>query len=109
MPHSLSFLLSTEAAKARMVERKPAFVVHVETTSNFEFPDRFVELDANEVTQAENIAFGWLKRDNISAAMRRVLHDGSLTDVIGPIFDQTFIRRPLNADADWDQSFDTHN
>lgn len=83
MPHSLSFLLSTEAAKARMVERKPAFVVHVETTSNFEFPDRFVELDANEVTQAENMAITWVRHmGNTSAAVRRVLHDGTLLDPI---------------------------
>jgi len=83
MPHSLSFLLSTEAAKARMVERKPAFVVHVETTSNFEFPDRFVELDANEVTQAENMANTWVRHmGNTSAAVRRVLHDGTLLDPI---------------------------
>jgi len=83
MPHSLSFLLSTEAAKARMVERKPAFVVHVETTSNFEFPDRFVELDANEVTQAENMAKTWVRHmGNTSAAVRRVLHDGTLLDPI---------------------------
>jgi hypothetical protein len=109
MAHSLSFLLSSEAAQGRMVERKPAFVVHVETSSDMNVADRFVELDADDIVQAENIAFGWLKRDNISAAMRRVLHDGSLTDAIGPIFDQTFIRQPLNADAGWDQSFDTHN
>ena len=83
MPQSLSFLLSVEAARARMVERKPAFVVHVETSSDINVADRFVELDANEVTQAENMANTWVRHmGNTSAAVRRVLHDGTLLDPI---------------------------
>ena len=109
MPHTMNFLLSAEAADKRMVERKPLFVVHVETHGDINVADRFVELDAEDIVHAENIAIAWIMRGNTSAAMRRTLHDGTLTDAIGPIMDQTFIRQPLNADVDWDQSFDTHN
>ena len=107
--NTLSFLLSAEAADTRMVERKPAFVVHVETNGDTSVADRFVELDADDIVHADTIAMAWIMRGNTSAAMRRCLHDGTLTDTIGPIMDQTFIRQPLNADVDWDQSFDTHN
>ena len=109
MPHTMNFLLSAEAADKRMVERKPVFVVHVETHGDINVADRFVELDAEDIVHAENIAIAWIMRGNTSAAMRRTLHDGTLTDAVGPIMDQTFIRQPLNADVDWDQSFDTHN
>ena len=109
MPHTMNFLLSAEAADKRMDERKPLFVVHVETHGDINVADRFVELDAEDIVHAENIAIAWIMRGNTSAAMRRTLHDGTLTDAIGPIMDQTFIRQPLNADVDWDQSFDTHN
>jgi len=105
----MNFLLSAEAADKRMVERKPVFVVHVETHGDINVADRFVELDAEDIVHAENIAIAWIMRGNTSAAMRSTLHDGTLTDAIGPIMDQTFIRQPLNADVDWDQSFDTHN
>tara|TARA_R100001369_G_scaffold80566_1_gene111028 strand:+ start:239 stop:565 length:327 start_codon:yes stop_codon:yes gene_type:complete len=107
--NTLSFLLSAEAADTRMVERKPAFVVHVETNGDTSVADRFVELDADDIVHADTIAMAWIMRGNTSAAMRRCLHDGTLTDTIGPIMDQSFIRQPLNADVDWDQSFDTHN
>ena len=107
--NTFSFLLSAEAADTRMVERKPAFVVHVETNGDMNVADRFVELDADDIVHAENIAMAWIMRGNTSASMRRALHDGTLTDTIGPIMDQSFIRQPLNADVDWDQSFDTHN
>ena len=109
MPHTMNFLLSAEAADKRMVERKPVFVVHVETHGDMNVADRFVELDAEDIVHAENIAIAWIMRGNTSASMRRTLHDGTLTDAVGPIMDQTFIRQPLNADVDWDQSFDTHN
>jgi len=107
--NTLSFLLSAEAADKRMVERKPAFVVHVETNGDMNVADRFVELDADDIVHADNIAMAWIMRGNTSAAIRRTLHDGTLTKTMGPIMDQTFIRKPLNADVDWDQSFDTHN
>ena len=35
-----------------MVERKPAFVVHVETSSDMDVADRFVELDADDLGHA---------------------------------------------------------
>tara|TARA_R110000737_G_scaffold1270_1_gene3746 strand:- start:5567 stop:5893 length:327 start_codon:yes stop_codon:yes gene_type:complete len=107
--NTLSFLLSDKAAGQRMSGRKPAFVVHVETDSDMSVADRFVELDADDIVHADTIAMRWIMRGNTSAAMRRCLHDGTLTDTIGPIMDQTFVIRPLNADAGWDQSFDTHN
>jgi len=107
--NTLSFLLSAEAADKRMVERKPAFVVHVETNGDTSVADRFVELDADDIVHADTIAMAWIMRGNTSAAIRRTLHDGTLTKTMGPIMDQTFIRKPLNADVDWDQSFDTHN
>ena len=79
MAHSLSFLLSSEAAQGRMVERKPAFVVHVETSSDMNVADRFVELDADDAEQAGNLADAWVDRmGNASAAIRRVMADGEL-------------------------------
>jgi hypothetical protein len=79
MAHSLSFLLSSEAASARMIERKPAFVVHVETISDFSVADRFVELDADGIEHAGNIANAWVNSmGNASAAIRRVMPDGTL-------------------------------
>lgn len=79
MAHSLSFLLSSEAAQGRMVERKPAFVVHVETSSDMNVADRFVELDADDLGHAGDLAHAWVKSmGNASAAIRRVMHDGEL-------------------------------
>jgi hypothetical protein len=79
MALSLSFLLSADAAEQRMNERKPAFVVHVETSSDMSVADRFVELDAGDIEQAGNIADAWVDRmGNASAAIRRVMPDGTL-------------------------------
>lgn len=79
MAHSLSFLLSADAAEKRIAERKPAFVVHVETSSDMSVADRFVELDADDAEQAGNIADAWVDRmGNASAAIRRVMLDGTL-------------------------------
>jgi len=81
MAHSLSFLLSSEAASARMIERKPAFVVHVETHSDMDVADRFVELDADGIERAGNLANAWVNSmGNASAAIRRVMPDGTLHD-----------------------------
>ena len=81
MAHSLSFLLSSEAASARMIERKPAFVVHVETDSDASVANRFVELDAEGIDHAANLADAWVNRmGNASAAVRRVMPDGTLHD-----------------------------
>ena len=79
MALSLSFLLSADAASQRMSSRKPAFVVHVETSSDMDVADRFVELDAQDMEQAGNIADAWVERmGNASAAIRRVMADGTL-------------------------------
>lgn len=79
MAHSLSFLLSSEAASARMTERKPAFVVHVETHSDMGVADRFVELDADGIDHASNLADAWVNgMGNASAAVRRVMPNGTL-------------------------------
>lgn len=79
MAHSLSFLLSSEAASARMIERKPAFVVHVETSGDMSVADRFVELDADSIEHAGKIADAWVNSmGNVSAAVRRVMPDGTL-------------------------------
>ena len=79
MALSLSFLLSADAAEQRMAERKPAFVVHVETSSDMSVADRFVELDAGDIEQAGNLADAWVDRmGNASAAVRRVMPDGTL-------------------------------
>jgi hypothetical protein len=79
MALSLSFLLSADAAEQRMAERKPAFVVHVETSSDMSVADRFVELDAGDIEQAGNLADAWVDRmGNASAAIRRVMPDGTL-------------------------------
>ncbi len=79
MALSISFLLSADAAGQRMIERKPAFVVHVETSSNMSVADRFVELDADNMEHAGNLADAWVDRmGNASAAIRRVMPDGTL-------------------------------
>jgi len=79
MATSLSFLLSADAADQRMIERKPAFVVHVETDSDMSVADRFVELDAEDAEHAGNLADAWVDRmGNASAAIRRVMADGTL-------------------------------
>lgn len=79
MAHSLSFLLSSEAASSRMIERKPTFVVHVEVDSDMSVSDRFVELDADGIEQAGNLANAWVNSmGNASAAIRRVMPDGKL-------------------------------
>lgn len=77
MAHSLSFLLSSEAASARMIERKPAFVVHAETSPSSNEP--MVELDADSREHAHNLAQEWLTHGRaVSAAIRDVRADGTL-------------------------------
>ena len=79
MALSLSFLLSADAAEQRIIERKPAFVVHVETSSDMSIADRFVELDADDAEHAGNLADAWVDiMGNASAAIRRVMPDGTL-------------------------------
>jgi hypothetical protein len=77
MAHSLSFLLSSEAASARMVERKPAFVVHAEVAPSSDAP--MVELDADSHDHAYTLAQNWLVHGRAaSAAVRKVNADGTL-------------------------------
>lgn len=80
MPQSLAFLLSDEAAKQRMIERNPSFVVHLEVVSGMDRDtDRFEELDAESADHANNIGSAW--KDNgmcHSYAVRRVMHTGEL-------------------------------
>jgi len=77
MAHSLSFLLSSEAASARMIERKPAFVVHAEVAPNSDAP--MVELDADSRDHARYLAQSFLVHGRaVSAARRTVYADGTL-------------------------------
>jgi len=77
MAHSLSFLLSSEAASARMIERKPAFVVHLEVAPNTDAP--MTELDADDKGHASNIARHWLVSGMAySVGIREVCADGTL-------------------------------
>ena len=77
---SLSFLLSCEAANARMVVRKPRFVVHLEVSSGMDRDTpRFEELDADSAEHAELIGSSWKQNGMcISFAVRRVMHSGEL-------------------------------
>lgn len=76
---TLSFLLSRQAANERIAERKPKFVVHVETHSDWLVADRFIELDAYDIDEAHDLATAWVDHlGNTSAAVRRVVSDGTL-------------------------------
>jgi hypothetical protein len=77
MAHSLSFLLSSEAAQARIAERKPAYVVHAEVAPSSDAP--MVELDADSFEHAHDLAQNWLVYGRAaSAAIRKVYADGTL-------------------------------
>ena len=77
MAHSLYFLLSSNAASARMAERKPKFVVHAEVSPSSNEP--MVELDADSFDHAHGIAQEWLTHGRaVSAAIRAVRADGTL-------------------------------
>lgn len=77
MAYSLSFLLSSEAATARMAERKPSFVVHVEVAPYTDAP--LTELDAESRDHAYTLAQNWLTHGSaVSAGIRRVRADGTL-------------------------------
>ena len=84
MAHSLSFLLSSEAASARMADRKPAYVCHMEVDTMSDAC--MVELDADNRNHAYDIARTWLTNGRaVSAGIRRVRVDGTL--VAADIFD----------------------
>lgn len=77
MPHSIKYLTSTEAAAARMVKRKPAYVVHLEVAPYTDAP--MTELDADSPEHANTIACHWLVNGTAhSAAIRKVSDDGTL-------------------------------
>lgn len=77
MAHSLSFLLSPEAADQRMRQRNPKWVVHAEVSPSTNEP--MLELDAEDRDQAVAIASNWLIRGScVSCGIRYVHHDGTL-------------------------------
>ena len=77
MAHSLSFLLSSEAASARMADRKPAYVCHMEVDTMSNAP--MVELDADDLTHARTLAASWLTNGRASSVgIRNVNADGTL-------------------------------
>ncbi len=81
MTYPLSFLISPEAASARMSQRKPAWVAHVETAVG-----QFQELDADDADHAHRLSAHWCEHGlAISASARRVLHDGTLCRPSGRI------------------------
>lgn len=85
MAHSLSFLLSSEAASARMIERKPTYVCHMEVDTMSDAC--MVELDADSFIHARTLAQNWLTHGSaISAGIRKVNTDGSLgaADIFDP-------------------------
>ena len=78
---TIKFLLSSEAAEMRNRSRKPAFVVHAEIR-----PHEFVELDADDAEHGHRLAAMWCDSASaISAAVRKVLPDGSLSKIDGSI------------------------
>jgi len=77
MAYSLSFLLSSDAASARMIERKPAFVVHLEVAPYTDAP--MTEVDAYNRDHAYTFARHWLINGMAhSAGIRKVKDDGTL-------------------------------
>ncbi len=81
MTSSILFLSSDQAAEVRMIVRRPAWIVHAETSS-----DLFVELDADDQDHAHRLAAHWVFRGlAMTAAVRRVFPDGTLGPVNGRI------------------------
>jgi hypothetical protein len=77
MAHSLSFLLSSNAATARMADRKPAYVCHMELDTMSD--TCMVELDADSRDHAHTLAQSWLTNGRaVSVGIRRVRADGTL-------------------------------
>lgn len=89
MADSVSFYFSPEMNKAR-VSREAKFVVHVELP-NFRGTGKlgFEELDADDIGHASTLANEWVngalgrELGSYSAAIRRVLWDGSLMEPCG--------------------------
>ena len=95
MPHTMNFLLSSEAAADRVTRLgrqiqwcgKPVRVVHVEIHGALGEASRFEEFDAPFDRMAHFIVKTWLTRHGAStAAIRMVYPDGTLSEA-GTIFD----------------------
>jgi hypothetical protein len=95
MSYTIHFLLSAEAAEGRKA-RKDGYraqpeliggamghVVHVETTEGF------IELDATTEAHARDMMGHWLRHGSKvrTAAIRSVKADGSLSNIIGRVYD----------------------
>lgn len=82
MSDFIEFFMSDEAARLRMIERKPIVVVHAEVGNGV-----FVELDADDLDHGHRLAASWTKNvaHCISAAVRVVRKDGKLSRVDGRI------------------------
>lgn len=94
MAQSLSFLLSSEAAVQRATRSTASFVVHAETVSGLDREtERFVEIDADDVDHAHNLARHWVDVFGaVSAAVRRRDPDGTLHKpcwIASEVFDDT--------------------
>jgi len=89
MSHTIKFLMSSEAAEARVARLgrqiqwrgKPVRVVHVEIHGALGEASRFEEFDAPFDRMANTIAKAWITRHGASsAAIRWVYPDGKLSD-----------------------------
>ena len=76
--YTIEFLLSYQAEAPRAARSKTGCVVHVEC-SRGEGPERFQELDADNVDHGRILANDWVERGAaVSAAVRRKLPNGEL-------------------------------
>ena len=89
MTHTMKFLLSSEAAEARVARLgrqiqwrgRPVRVVHVEIHGALGEESRFEEFDAPFDRMARFIAMTWITRHGAStAAIRWVYPDGKLSE-----------------------------
>ena len=73
MAQSISFLLSSEAADLRAVRSNSKFVIHAEVFAGYDRDsDRIIEIDADDLDHAHNLAHHWVENFNaVSAAIRR--------------------------------------
>lgn len=79
MPHSLSFLMSSEAAEARS-KRNTKFVLHLEVQNASFSDDCMTEVDATDLAHAHRIACDWLIHGRAySVGVRQVKSDGSIS------------------------------
>ncbi|SRR5210317_1888565 len=89
--YTIDFLVSSKIAIEGRVARKAKYkllgehfkyVVHVETHGNMKVPDRFVELDAESIEHAHDLADTWVvTMGNCSASARKVKGNGTLEKI----------------------------